>query len=641
MAKGTTIRGTLVIKEPLLTAGLLTVDANGVVSSIAGTPITTVLPSSQILVGNVSNVATAVAMTGDITISNTGVTAITAGSIINADVSASAAIALTKLAASTANVVPQFNVSGFLEPSSVTNSELANLSGSSSNLQTQINAKQATITGAATTITSANLTANRALTSNASGKVEVSTVTSTELGYVSGVTSAIQTQIDSKLSVTLSTPADGDTIIRSGGNFVNLPIGTAGEVLTVGGSGLPEWTTGTSNGLPSGGTTNQYLRKDSGTDYDVVWDTLTLDKITDVTAVVADVNLLAGADAAGVTATDIQNLLGTTGVIQTQIDNKLNNSLTYNSIWVGGAGNTPQQLAVGSTGAVLTVVGGIPTWQNPPTPGDVTGPVSSTDNAVARFNGVLGDSIQNSGVIIDDSDNVSGVATLSTGQVSVLNQATVRLYETGSTNYVGLRASGVMASDYTITLPAAAPASNTFLKYDGADYVWAAGGGGGTSLQQKTEPGTTYSPTDADDGYIIYFTSVTGCTVTLNDTLTADVSFTTVRAPGAGLIAHVAGGTAVLNTIGSEFDIEVENGGVTWVKEDATDFFGFGALGQGTASSFTTWNGATFPTATEPTLYILTADHGTIGDADYIPAGAWAIALTAGVTTFSSLYIKP
>jgi hypothetical protein len=64
------------------------------------------------------------------------------------------------------------------------------------------NGKQATITGAATTITSSNLTASRALTSNASGKVAVSTVTDTELGYVSGVTSAIQTQLDTKQPLT-------------------------------------------------------------------------------------------------------------------------------------------------------------------------------------------------------------------------------------------------------------------------------------------------------------------------------------------------------------------------------------------------------------------------------------------------------
>ncbi len=44
--------------------------------------------------------------------------------------------------------------------------------------------------------------------------------------------------------------------------------------------------------------------------------------------------------------------------------------------------------------------------------GNVVGPASSTDNALARFNGAGGRTLQDSGVLIDDSDNVSGVTTL-------------------------------------------------------------------------------------------------------------------------------------------------------------------------------------------------------------------------------------
>lgn len=53
-------------------------------------------------------------------------------------------------------------------------------------------------TGGVSTIISSNLTADRAIVSNGSGKVAVSAVTATELGYVSGVTSAIQTQLNAK-----------------------------------------------------------------------------------------------------------------------------------------------------------------------------------------------------------------------------------------------------------------------------------------------------------------------------------------------------------------------------------------------------------------------------------------------------------
>ena len=63
-------------------------------------------------------------------------------------------------------------------------------------IQTQLNAKQATITGAATTIDDTNLTASRAVVSDGDGKVAVSAVTATEIGYLDGVTSAIQTQLN-------------------------------------------------------------------------------------------------------------------------------------------------------------------------------------------------------------------------------------------------------------------------------------------------------------------------------------------------------------------------------------------------------------------------------------------------------------
>jgi hypothetical protein len=69
---------------------------------------------------------------------------------------------------------------------------------SSANWST-FNNKQDTITGAATTITSSNLTASKALVSDGSGKVAVSAVTDTELGYLSGVTSSIQTQLNTKI----------------------------------------------------------------------------------------------------------------------------------------------------------------------------------------------------------------------------------------------------------------------------------------------------------------------------------------------------------------------------------------------------------------------------------------------------------
>lgn len=72
---------------------------------------------------------------------------------------------------------------------------------------------QSVVTGAATTIIGSNLTANRALISNASGKVVVSSVSNTELGYLSGVTSAIQTQLDNKPGKIVKTTIGSNTNI--------------------------------------------------------------------------------------------------------------------------------------------------------------------------------------------------------------------------------------------------------------------------------------------------------------------------------------------------------------------------------------------------------------------------------------------
>jgi hypothetical protein len=80
-----------------IAAGVI-VDAD--VNASAGIAFSKLAPltSANILVGSSGNVATSVAVTGDVTIGNTGVTAISAGVIVDADVSASAEIAVSKLA---------------------------------------------------------------------------------------------------------------------------------------------------------------------------------------------------------------------------------------------------------------------------------------------------------------------------------------------------------------------------------------------------------------------------------------------------------------------------------------------------------------------------------------------------------------
>jgi hypothetical protein len=83
-----------------------------------------------------------------------------------------------------------------------------------------------------------------------------------------------------------------------------------------------------------------------------------------------------------------------------------------------GLGTMAEQNAnnVAITGGSITGITGL---------GDVVGPASATDNAVARFNLTTGKLIQNSAVIIDDSNNVTGVNTLTATNLVVNDDTTL------------------------------------------------------------------------------------------------------------------------------------------------------------------------------------------------------------------------
>ena len=80
------------------------------------------LTSANIVLGSSANIATSTTVSGDISISNTGVTAIASGVIVNADINASAAIAGSKIVAATTSVVGAVQLS---DSTSTTSSVLA------------------------------------------------------------------------------------------------------------------------------------------------------------------------------------------------------------------------------------------------------------------------------------------------------------------------------------------------------------------------------------------------------------------------------------------------------------------------------------------------------------------------------------
>jgi hypothetical protein len=122
---------TLTNKTVDVSANTFTNIANANVSASAAIDFSKLatLASGNILVGSAGNVATSVAVTGDVVISNAGVTAISSGVILNADINASAAIDFSKLATLTAGNVVLGNVSNVPTSTALTGDVTVNSSG--------------------------------------------------------------------------------------------------------------------------------------------------------------------------------------------------------------------------------------------------------------------------------------------------------------------------------------------------------------------------------------------------------------------------------------------------------------------------------------------------------------------------------
>ena len=131
----------------------------------------------------------------------------------NSMVDATAGIVFSKMAAITASRVPVMDASGFIVPSNVTATEFTYMENVSSDIQAQIDTKPTSgtidnsdITAAAAIDFSkmAALTASRAAVLDGSGFFVASAITATEIGYLTGLSSNLQSQLDVKPSNSLS-----------------------------------------------------------------------------------------------------------------------------------------------------------------------------------------------------------------------------------------------------------------------------------------------------------------------------------------------------------------------------------------------------------------------------------------------------
>lgn len=243
----------------------------------AGTNITaggTIIATGNISGANLSGTNTGdqtITLQGDVTGTGTGTftTAIASGVIVNDDVNASAAIALTKLATTTASRALVSSAGGVITPATTTATEIGYVNGVTSAIQAQIDGKQttdATLTAlaayntnglmtqtAADTFTGRTITGtgSRIAVTNGNGvsgnptldidSGYVGQTSITTLGTVGTGTWSATAIAETRGGTNQTTYATGDILYATGANTLGKrTIGSSGDILTVAG-GVPTW----------------------------------------------------------------------------------------------------------------------------------------------------------------------------------------------------------------------------------------------------------------------------------------------------------------------------------------------------------------------------------------------------------------
>ena len=250
-------------------------------------------------------------------------------------------------------------------------------------------------------------------------------------------------------------------------------------------------TTGTQLSATSGVFTLAGL-KSSGNNENLIFDFETTSNVVSVGSSTGVTNL----DFTGLDLSTTAHITAGTARVTTSFGVKEGGSSPqYYTTFVGGdqsAGLTytlPTAYPASSKALQSTSTGTL-SWESFGT-GDVVGPASSTDNAAVRFDGTTGKLVQNSGVTIDDSDNI-----LLPGKLTVGNATGVVVSgANGKLMLGGLESGG----------------DNENLRFDfdfSADAVWVDSPSGVTDINFTTNLGATEACCDIDFRTLIAETSV-------------------------------------------------------------------------------------------------------------------------------------
>lgn len=264
------------------------------------------------------------------------------------------------------------------------------------------------------------ITASRALVSDANGVPTHSTVTTTELGYVSGVTSSIQTQLNAKGAGTV-------TSVSSANGALTVATGTTTPLLTV--NSAPILTTARTIGTITGDATSAGSSFDGSANNT---NALTLATVN------ANVGSFGSATSAGTFTVNAKGLI--TAASSTTI------TPAVGSITGLGTGvATALAVNVGSAGAFVTFNGALGT----PTSGTVT---NLTGTASININGTVGATTPTTGVFTtlvagSTTSLLLGTAGSAVGNIGFRNATSGTATVAPPTGALGT---------YTVTLPNAA-----------------------------------------------------------------------------------------------------------------------------------------------------------------------------------------